>query len=111
MRGWRAKLFLSGTPSSRGCRGSLVELDVGSGALRKVATIRDYCVDRPFLRLAIGQPIPDKNTVYFLMENMRVAKVVDAIGCDVNQVAAVIYAEGNAVWFGVSLTWFQYIVH
>lgn len=62
------------------------------------------------MRLAIGQPILDKNTVYFLMENMRVAKVVDAIGCDVNQVAVVIYAEGNAVWFGVSLTWFPYTV-
>ncbi|GBC69109.1 hypothetical protein HRbin01_00802 [archaeon HR01] len=67
-------------------RVELVKLDVGSGAVRRVATLRDDWHGQIYLNLAIGQPIFDGDTAYFLMENSQVVKIVDLVSGEVSTV-------------------------
>ncbi|GBC71204.1 hypothetical protein HRbin02_00983 [Candidatus Calditenuaceae archaeon HR02] len=78
-------------------RVDLVKLDVGSGTVSRVATLRDDWHGQVYLHLAVGQPIFDGGKAYFLMENRQLAKIIDLVSGEVSTVdkrGTYLYFEG-----------------
>ncbi|MEM0450012.1 MAG: hypothetical protein QXO17_00370 [Nitrososphaerota archaeon] len=80
----------------------LVRLDLRSGSVSRIATLRDDWYGQVYLHLALGQPIRDEGRAYFLMENMQLVKVVDLASGEVSTVdrrGSYLYFIG--AWSGV----------